>query len=326
MEKINPLVSIIVITYNQEHLLAKTLDALLAQQCDFQYEIIIGDDCSIDGTREIIRKYAKTYSCVRYIFNENNLGLVRNYISTISHACGTYIAMCDGDDIWVDEYKLAKQVNIMEKNPDIGLVYTDVIINAVITGEKYRRYCLDPEKDIFTQLLKGNFITISTACFRSSLLQYINFQDFIDQTFRMQDYPMWLVMCHHCQFYHIAEPMVSYLIDHKIVKSDDVMKHACDFDANTTKIRLFYLDKYPKKTNLTKEYILDQHYKMQVRSGLHYNDRKHVLDNLKCMSDHNYYEKRLLFFCKSIIGFYMYQLYRLIAGKRKTNLEMYFGN
>lgn len=326
MDEIKPLVSIVVITYNQEQLLPKTLDALLAQQCDFPYEIIIGDDCSTDGTRDVIKKYADTNTCIKPIYNEINLGLVSNYISTISNTSGQYIAMCDGDDIWVDEYKLAKQVNIMESNPEIGLVYTDVIINAVVTGEKYRRYCPDPEKEVFSQLLKGNFITISTVCFRSSLLQYVNFRDFIEHKFRMQDYPMWLIMCHYCKFYHIAEPMVSYLIDHKIVKSNDVMRHACDFDANTTKIRLYYLNKYPAKTTLTRDYIFDQHYRMQIRSGLHYNDREHVLQNLKLISKLNSYEKRLLFYCRCYIGFYMYQLYRLLTGKKKTNLEMYFGN
>ena len=326
MDEIRPLVSIVVITYNQEELLPKTLDALLAQQCDFPYEIIIGDDCSTDGTRDVIKKYADTNTCIKPIYNEFNVGMVKNYISLLLKANGKYIASCDGDDTWIDSHKLVKQVDILEQHPEIGLVYTDVLVDAVVVGEKYIRKCQNPTEDLFSQLLLGNFITVSTVCFRQELLRYIKFTDFIDYGFKMPDYPIWLSICHYTKFYRIPEVMVAYLVNHSIVKSKLVMKHACEFDYSTTKIRLFYRDKYSYNTKLSREFILDQHYALNIRAGLHMIDRKYTLKYLNLLSKKNNYEKRLLFYCRSIILFYLYQLYRLSTGKKKTNLEMYFGN
>ena len=323
---IKPLVSVVVITYNQERLLPETLDALLAQQCDFPYEIIVGDDCSTDGTRKVMADYANKHSCIKLSLNKVNLGLVGNFISTVKIATGKYIALCDGDDVWLDKNKLKCQVDIMENHKDIGLVYTDVVINSEITNEKFIRQCPNPSRYLFTQLLMGNFITASSVCFRKSLLKYINFDEFINNGFKMQDYPMWLTMCHYTRFYRIEEPMVSYRINNKVVNSCNVMKEACDFDANTTIIRLHFMDKYPNTTNLTKSYILDQHYKMQIRAAMHDNNRKEVIKYLSMLHEYGNYEKRLMLYCKSLVGFYCYLIYRKITGKRKSKLEMYFGN
>ena len=74
----SPLVSIVVITYNQEHCLGKTLDSLLAQQCGFDYEIIVSDDCSKDHTQDVISVYASRHACVKPFVTPKNLGLVGN--------------------------------------------------------------------------------------------------------------------------------------------------------------------------------------------------------------------------------------------------------
>lgn len=324
-EMANPQVSIVVITYNQEHCLPESLDSLLAQDCSCSYEIIVADDCSKDSTRRVIADYAKNHPCIRPVYNEKNLGLVGNYIKAISQCKGRYIAMCDGDDIWNDKTKLQRQVDIMEQHEEIGLVYTDVIINSVVTGEKYTRKCQNPQSNLFTQLLIGNFITISTACFRAELLHYVDFESFIDNGFIMQDYPMWLSFCHHTKFYHIAEPMVTYLIDHKVVNTEEVSLHACRFDENSTKIRLHYLRQHPEATSLTEEDILDAHYRMGYRSGLNTRDRKRALSYLEKIVKKNTYEKRLVDICRTRLAFFLYVAYRNRRVK-KSQLDMYFGN
>ena len=321
----NPLISIIVITYNQENCLGESLDSILAQQCRYPYEIIVADDCSTDNTRKVIEGYAEKHSFIKPVFNEKNLGLVGNYINAISHCQGKYIAMCDGDDIWNDTSKLQAQVDIMEEDESIGLVYTDVIINSTITGERYVRKCHDPGENLFTQLLIGNFITISTACFRSSLLSYVDFDAFISKGYRMQDYPMWLSFCNYTRFCHISEPMVTYLINHIVVNTDQVSIHACQFDENTTKIRLDFLHKFPGKTNLTESQILDAHYRIGYRSGLNTKNRKRTLDYLQKIHNKSLYEKRLEHLSKVPILFNCYIIYRRMHSK-KSQLDMYFGN
>lgn len=318
--------SVVVITYNQERCLAKTLDSLLAQSCEYGYEIIVSDDCSKDSTRAVIDEYASRYSCIKPVFNEKNLGLVGNYISAISHCSGKYIAMCDGDDLWNDASKLQKQLDILENDDSIGLVYTDVVIDSVATNERYIRRCANPQKDLFTQLLKGNFITISTACFRADLLKYVDFDAFLKNGFIMQDYPMWLSICHYTKFHRIAEPMVTYLIDHPIVNSEEVSLHACSFDENSTKIRLFYLRQHPEATTLKQEDILDAHYVIGYHSGLNTKNRNLTLQYVEKINKKNKYQKKLMLICKCPVLYNLYLLYRRMHLKRKSQLDMYFGN
>ena len=320
----NPRVSIVVITYNQERCLGNTLDYLLSQDFD-DYEIIVSDDCSKDRTREVISDFASRYPCIKPLYNQKNLGLVGNYISAISHCTGKYIAMCDGDDIWNDSSKLQRQVQIMDDDESIGLVYTDVIINSVVTGESFVRNCPDPRNDLFTQLLEGNFITISTACFRAELLKYVDFDSFISGGYFMQDYPMWLSFCHHTRFYHIPEPMVTYLIDHRVVNTDEVSLHACRFDENTTKIRLHYLAQHPESTTLCDYDILDAHYRIGYRSGLNTSNRERTLDYVRKIHHKSQYERRLKVIFQVPVLFRMYVQYRK-KNLKKSQLDMYFGN
>lgn len=321
-----PQVSIVVITYNQEHCIPESLDSLLNQKCSFEYEIIVADDCSKDATRQVIAKYADENPCIKPVYNEKNLGLVGNYINAISYCKGKYIAMCDGDDLWNDKNKLQKQVDVMESDSSIGLVYTDVIINAVVAGQKYTRRCQDPQPNLFTQLLLGNFITISTACFRRELLQYVDFDDFKKEGFIMQDYPMWLSFSHHTRFYHIPEPMVTYLIDHKVVNTDEVSLHACRFDENTTKIRLHYLRQHPEATTLTVDDITDAHNRIGYRSGLNTKDRIRTRHYVSKIVKKSGYERVMNLVCRSKLLFWAYLTYRKRHAKPKSQLDMYFGN
>ena len=321
-----PQVSIVVITYNQEHCLPDTLNSLLEQNCSFIFEIIVADDCSKDSTRRVIAEYAENNSCIKPVYNEKNLGLVGNYISAISHCSGKYIAMCDGDDLWNDKNKLQRQVDVLEQHEEIGLVYTDVVINSVVTGEKYTRKCKNPQSNLFTQLLIGNFITISTACFRADLLRYVDFDSFIANGFIMQDYPMWLSFCHYTKFYHIAEPMVTYLIDHKVVNTEEVSLHACRFDENTTKIRLHFLRQHPEKTDLTEADIMDAHNRIGYKSGLNTKDRRRTLQYVSQIKNKSRFEQQLEKFCHSRLLFQIYLFYRKKHAKQKSQLDMYFGN
>jgi len=102
-----PLASIVVTTYNQEQSLPVTLDSLLAQKTSFPFEIVVGEDCSKDGTRAVLADYAQRYpEVIRPAYNEHNLGILGNYVSTLRQCRGKYIAGCAGDDFWNDPEKL----------------------------------------------------------------------------------------------------------------------------------------------------------------------------------------------------------------------------
>jgi len=120
----NPLVSIVCITYNHEPFIRQALDSFLMQECDFPYEIVLAEDCSTDGTREICMEYAAKYpEIIHYIWSENNIGAVENEARAIRAAKGKYIALCEGDDYWTDPHKLQKQVAFMESHPEYSVTF-----------------------------------------------------------------------------------------------------------------------------------------------------------------------------------------------------------
>lgn len=122
MYRSETMVSICCITYNQEKYIAEALDGFLIQKVDFNYEIIIGDDCSTDGTRNIIEDYCERYpGKIQLLKKDANEGAVKNILRTLKTAKGKYIAMCDGDDYWTDSRKLQMQVDFMENHPDSSI-------------------------------------------------------------------------------------------------------------------------------------------------------------------------------------------------------------
>lgn len=113
-------VSVLFITYNHEPYLKQSLDAVLMQETDFDYEIVVGEDCSTDNTRAILREYADRYpDKFRLLFREKNFGRpTMNVYDTGMHCEGDYIAFLEGDDYWTDSKKLQKQVDFLDKNPE----------------------------------------------------------------------------------------------------------------------------------------------------------------------------------------------------------------
>ncbi|WP_051207652.1 glycosyltransferase family 2 protein [Butyrivibrio sp. AE3006] len=122
-------VSVIVATYNQEKYIRHTLESIVTQKTDFAFEALVGDDCSTDGTAEIIKEFATKYPeiIVPYI-RDKNLGMYGNIPELMTHAKGEYISIIEGDDYWIDENKLQKQVDFLDNNPDYIACYGRCII------------------------------------------------------------------------------------------------------------------------------------------------------------------------------------------------------
>lgn len=111
------LVSVAMITYNHEKYISEALDSVLMQKVDFEYEIVIGDDCSLDNTKAIILEYQKKYpNIIRVLQREKNMGVTNNFYDVLKSCKGQYIATLEGDDYWTDKNKLQRQINYMEAN------------------------------------------------------------------------------------------------------------------------------------------------------------------------------------------------------------------
>lgn len=131
-----PKVSISCITYNQKSYIADAIESFLNQKTDFDFEIIIHDDASTDGTTEIVKRYENLYpdKIIGIYQSENQFSKDININPTYVYPkCrGDYIALCEGDDYWCDEYKLQKQVDYMEKHPECSFCFTNgYIYNTV---------------------------------------------------------------------------------------------------------------------------------------------------------------------------------------------------
>jgi len=178
-----PLVSICVLTYQHANYINKCLEGILKQKTNFPIEIIIGEDESQDGTREICIKYAKKYPDKIRLFlhsRKNNIKIAGKstgrftFVYNIYNARGKYIALLDGDDYWINPNKLQKQVDCFESNPDCSICFNP----SFIINEKNKKlpYIWGPPfiKKHYTiehLILYGNFIPTSSVMFRNDLFK-----------------------------------------------------------------------------------------------------------------------------------------------------------
>lgn len=134
-------VSICCLTYNHVDFIAKAIESFLSQRGDFEIEILIHDDASTDGTQNVIRKYEENYpDIIKPILQKDNQWTKGNTALSATfnfpRATGKYIAMCEGDDYWTDSYKLQKQIDFLEKEPNFTFVCGGFIELNVETGEQ----------------------------------------------------------------------------------------------------------------------------------------------------------------------------------------------
>ena len=137
----NILVSINTLTYNHEKYIAQCIEGILMQKTNFAFELLIHDDASTDNTAAIIKEYEKKYpKIIKPIYQTENQwskGIKNSATYQYPRAKGKYIAVCEGDDYWIDENKLQIQVEFLENNPDCALVCS----NRYVLGKngKYSR-------------------------------------------------------------------------------------------------------------------------------------------------------------------------------------------
>tara|TARA_R100000935_G_scaffold7556_6_gene15995 strand:- start:1031 stop:1966 length:936 start_codon:yes stop_codon:yes gene_type:complete len=165
------IVSIFMLTYNQEEYIAQAIEGVIAQKTNFKYQLVIGEDFSSDGTREICLDFAeKNPNKIKLLLNKKNIGLIANYIQTYAHCKGKYIAICDGDDYWIDPLKLQKQVDFLEANPDYKIVYTHNK-NLFPSGKENERLKnQQPISTSFKDLIFNNYIPSVTVLFKRESL------------------------------------------------------------------------------------------------------------------------------------------------------------
>jgi len=114
------------ITYGHEKFIEQAVNGILMQECDFDFELVLGNDASPDRTDVIIKDILKNHpkaNRIKYLKQEQNIGMLPNFLATLQRCNGTYIALCDGDDYWTDPAKLQHQVGFLESNSDCSFCF-----------------------------------------------------------------------------------------------------------------------------------------------------------------------------------------------------------
>ena len=168
------LVSVCLITYNQNAFVSDALNSIAAQKTTFDFDILIADDCSTDGTKQKVLEFSKKSSNTSLILQKKNIGAAKNHIDLISTPKTKYIAYLEGDDFWTDPYKLQKQVNYLEANPSVSCCATRF---SNFTGNVERPSGFPSHNQIvkhdLVSVLNSNWSPIQslTMVFRSELLK-----------------------------------------------------------------------------------------------------------------------------------------------------------
>ena len=117
-----PIVSVLVLAFNHASTIEQTIESIINQKCNFPFEILIGEDCSSDATLSICKRFVEGNSNqVRLFTSDENVGMHRNFVRLWHQTRGKYIAFCEGDDFWIDENKIHKQVAWLEEHPGYTL-------------------------------------------------------------------------------------------------------------------------------------------------------------------------------------------------------------
>jgi glycosyltransferase involved in cell wall biosynthesis len=205
------LVSVCVITYNHEKFIRETIDGILMQITDFDFEIIISNDHSTDNTDSIISECIKEspqLKSIQYFVQEQNIGMQNNFIFALEKCSGRFIAICEGDDYWIDPYKLQKQVDYISQANGCNLVFTNFKSFNQIENKFYASWAkVNKKKYGFADIIKGNMIGTCTVLFRNP--GKVVLRDWIKQ-FKIGDYPLYLLLLRSGYAYYVNEITAVY--------------------------------------------------------------------------------------------------------------------
>lgn len=254
------LVSICCITYNHEKFIKEAIESFLSQETNFRIEIIIYDDASTDRTCEIIKEYAAVHqSKFVTILQTENLksrfggSMFAQYV--FPKAKGKYIAICEGDDYWLDKMKLQKQVDFLENNIDFGLVHGDchfyyqrdkrweLYANSNLSNSQI----IIDKKEMFFSLINADYkIRTATVLFRRNLLTNVTPNT---MQFAMGDTPLWLDFSQITKFMYFDDVFAVYrILENSSSRSTNISKQS-RFLLSMYEMRIYYHKKFDYKIN-----------------------------------------------------------------------------
>lgn len=254
-------VSVCMVTYNHENYIEKAIRGVLEQQTNFDFELIIADDCSTDQTQERIEHCIKTLDKkgrIRYHRQEKNKGMMPNFTFALSKCSGKYLALCDGDDYWTSAIKLQEQFDFMESNPEaVACFHNSDIINEA--EEVIGTFCYDRNSQ---EVSLEEIIRLGGSSYATSSFFTKNFPSFqhINQDFTAGDTPLIYELIDKGRFYyldknyaiyrkHNAGLFTSFSIDKERLRKGYL---------GNIDMLYYYRKKYPQLENYFQEAVIHQ--------------------------------------------------------------------
>ena len=272
-----PLVSILCLTYNHEPFICECLEGFLMQKTNFPFEILIHDDASTDKTANIIHEYEAKYpDIIKPIYQTENQYSKRVAITAnfqLPRAKGKYIALCEGDDYWTDPYKLQKQVDFLEANPEYGLVYSEI--------NRFYETTKQFENEVFKNILgihsntfedflvNAWFVAPCTWVFRKSLIDSSKFQS----GWIVGDLLMLFWFSNQSKVHFLPEVTAVYRVLPKSISHHQSIEESYTFRKGIFDIQCYFAKKF-KQDDIILTKIKDKFYKSCFIMICIYDDKK----------------------------------------------------
>lgn len=237
----HPLVSVCITTFNHAPYIGRAIESVQRQRLAFPIEIIVGDDCSEDATLSIIERYAAEDSRIRVLRAERNEGMHLNYRRTLLAARGEWVALCDGDDFWSDDEKLARQLEALAANPEAGMCYTRSYRFCQGAESKRWIYPTAGMHTSFSDLLRNNTVENITAIARRELIEqyYAEIKPEQHAEWLTDDAPMWIWFSQRSRIIALDIPTASHrLLTESQSQSGDYRRRIAFCDS-TSSIAIF---------------------------------------------------------------------------------------
>lgn len=253
-----PMVSVVMITFNHDRYIAHAIDCVLKQVTTFSFEIVIGEDCSTDRTRAIVFEYAKKHpDKIRIITAERNVGFRQNLWRVGWSSRGQYLTFCEGDDYWHNTEKLQMQVDAMDANPECVMLHTDIDIAYIESKTKIKRYnwhrgymfsvgCSRHER-YERMLCAEELVFTPTACVRKNVYLDILLSDpyiFLRSQYLMGDVPLWVELARRGEFMYLDVSTATFQRLPESLSQSKSLSKKIEFLRSGIGIRLYYYKKY----------------------------------------------------------------------------------
>ncbi|GGI58036.1 glycosyltransferase [Winogradskyella haliclonae] len=209
----NPVVSICMITYNHEAYIAQAILSVIEQKTDFNFELVISNDCSTDSTNTVIETVIKQNTnsrlSIRYYNQSSNLGMMPNFIFTLDSCTGKYVALLEGDDFWTDPLKLQKQVDFLGKNKDCSFCFHKAYLVSE-TGEITSDTHIYPEDIKANTLNASKYLALNSSATCSLMYRSIEIKSIKRMHHSHGDFMLYCELLHHGKAGFLDSVMSAY--------------------------------------------------------------------------------------------------------------------